>query len=46
MTSRALEETLDESFAAVIVEVLQGEGGLTQASPEFLKALRKLAGSA
>jgi acetylornithine/N-succinyldiaminopimelate aminotransferase len=40
---KALEETLDESFAAVIVEVLQGEGGLTQASPEFLKALRKLA---
>ena len=34
-----LEETLDDSFAAVIVEVVQGEGGLACMSPEFSGAL-------
>lgn len=31
---------LDKSFAAVIVEVIQGEGGIIQMSEEFAKALR------
>ena len=34
-----LEKTLDDSFAAVIVEVVQGEGGLACMSPEFSGAL-------
>jgi acetylornithine/N-succinyldiaminopimelate aminotransferase len=38
----ALEETLDESFAAVIVEPLQGEGGLRSVSPEFAEALNRI----
>lgn len=37
-----LEKTIDEKFAAVIVEVVQGEGGLYSMSPEFAKSLRKL----
>jgi len=40
--SKALRETLDGSFAAVILEVLQGEGGLRVASPEFLDTLKEL----
>jgi acetylornithine/N-succinyldiaminopimelate aminotransferase len=39
----ALEATLDSSFAAVIVEVVQGEGGLTVMSGEFAGALNRLA---
>ncbi len=35
----ALERMLDDSFAGVIVEVIQGEGGLTQMSKEFAAAL-------
>ena len=38
----ALEEKLDSSFAAVIVEVIQGEGGLMMMSEDFAKALNKL----
>ncbi len=38
----ALEETLDDSFAAVIVEPLQGEGGLKNVTPEFASALNKI----
>ncbi len=37
-----LENTLDESFAAVIVEPIQGEGGLTKASKEFCQTLNSL----
>lgn len=37
-----LKETLNESFAAVIVEVVQGEGGLFAMSKEFAKTLKKL----
>ncbi|MBN2655771.1 MAG: aspartate aminotransferase family protein [Spirochaetales bacterium] len=37
-----LRETLDESFAAVIVEVVQGEGGLRSLSDEFASALKEL----
>ncbi len=39
---KALEEKLDASFAAVIVEVLQGEGGLMMMSEEFAKALNTI----
>jgi acetylornithine/N-succinyldiaminopimelate aminotransferase len=38
----ALEKTLDASFAGVIVEVVQGEGGLAAMSPEFAAALNRL----
>ena len=40
--SKALEETLDGSFAAVIVEVVQGEGGLAVMTEDFAKALNTL----
>ncbi len=39
---RALEASLNRSFAGVIVEVIQGEGGLEAMSPEFAKALNGL----
>ena len=38
----ALEKTLDDSFAGVIVEVIQGEGGLAGMSREFASALNRL----
>jgi len=38
----ALENVLDESFAGVIVEVVQGEGGLRVMSREFARALNEL----
>jgi acetylornithine/N-succinyldiaminopimelate aminotransferase len=38
----ALERVLDRSFAGVIVEVVQGEGGLSSMSPEFAGALNRL----
>ena len=38
----SLEKTLDSSFAGVIVEVLQGEGGLTSMTREFAQALNRL----
>ena len=37
----AARKAIDESFAAVIVEVVQGEGGLTMMSEEFAKALNE-----
>jgi acetylornithine/N-succinyldiaminopimelate aminotransferase len=37
-----LEKILDGSFAGVIVEVIQGEGGLTVMSREFADALNRL----
>ncbi|MCP5515211.1 MAG: acetylornithine/succinylornithine family transaminase [Spirochaetales bacterium] len=39
---KALEATLDSTFAGVIVEVLQGEGGLQMMSREFAEALNRL----
>ena len=36
----AVEREVNDSVAAVIVEPVQGEGGLSVASPEFLKAIR------
>ncbi len=38
----ALEKTIDDSFAAVIVEVVQGEGGLLPMSGEFADALNRV----
>ncbi len=37
----AVEHSVDEETAGVIVEPIQGEGGLSIASPEFLKAIRE-----
>jgi acetylornithine/N-succinyldiaminopimelate aminotransferase len=37
-----LEKTLDASFAGVIGEVVQGEGGLAAMEPEFAAALNRL----
>lgn len=38
----ALERTLDETFCAVLVEVVQGEGGLAVISQEMVAALNRL----
>ena len=38
----AVKAAMDESTAAVIIEPVQGEGGIRPASDEFLKALRAL----
>ncbi len=38
----ALEKIIDGSFAGVIVEPVQGEGGLTVMKPEFAEALNTL----
>jgi len=40
--TEGLERTLDESFAGVIVEVIQGEGGLAGMSRQFAAALNRL----
>lgn len=42
--SAALERILDDSFAAVIVEVVQGEGGLVPMTKEFAGALNRVCG--
>jgi len=39
-----VERFVDEGVAAVVVEVVQGEGGLNVATPEFLKAIREKCG--
>ena len=39
---QALEEKLDRSFAGVIVEVVQGEGGLLSMTSDFAQALNRL----
>ncbi|MGQ9619075.1 MAG: aspartate aminotransferase family protein [Candidatus Aminicenantia bacterium] len=38
----AIEETLDESFSAFIVEPFQGEGGVNIPSPGYLKNAKKI----
>ncbi|MCS6901644.1 MAG: acetylornithine/succinylornithine family transaminase [Myxococcales bacterium] len=38
----AVEATIDETFAAIIVEPVQGEGGVIPAAPVFLQGLRRL----
>jgi acetylornithine/N-succinyldiaminopimelate aminotransferase len=37
-----LEEALDETFAAVIIEVIQGEGGLQTIDEGFIRSLHRL----
>jgi LysW-gamma-L-lysine/LysW-L-ornithine aminotransferase len=37
-----LAETITEQTAAVILEVIQGEGGIIEAKPEFLQGVREL----
>jgi len=37
----AVEHSIDDEVAGVIVEPIQGEGGLSVASPDFLKAIRE-----
>ncbi|MGW5950949.1 acetylornithine transaminase [Bacillus mycoides] len=39
---RALEEVMNEEVAAVMVEVIQGEGGVILADPSFLREIEKL----
>lgn len=39
----ALEATVTEQHAAILVEPVQGEGGLTVLSPEFLRACERVA---
>ncbi|MGF2716103.1 acetylornithine transaminase [Bacillus cereus] len=39
---QALEEVMNEEVAAVMVEVVQGEGGVILADPSFLKKIEKL----
>jgi acetylornithine/LysW-gamma-L-lysine aminotransferase len=38
----AAEKAIDDSTAAVLIEVIQGEGGVYPASSEYLHAVRKL----
>ncbi len=39
---QALEQALDERTCAVVLECIQGEGGVIEASPEFLATLERL----
>ena len=39
---KALETAFTDEVAAVLVEPIQGEGGINIASPEFLQAIRRL----
>jgi len=38
----ALEKAFDDEVAAVMIEPIQGEGGINVASPEYMKAIRQL----
>jgi len=38
----ALEAAVDDGIGAVLLEVVQGEGGINPATPEYLKAAREL----
>ena len=38
----ALKATIDDETAAILLEPMQGEGGVTPADPEYLKAVRAL----
>lgn len=38
----ALEEAVDEGTAAVLLEVVQGEGGVNPAEPEYIQSVREL----
>jgi acetylornithine/LysW-gamma-L-lysine aminotransferase len=41
----ALEAALDDDTAAIVLEPIQGEGGIHVADPEYLQAVRELASS-
>lgn len=38
----ALEKAFDDEVAAVMIEPIQGEGGINVATPEYMQAIRKL----
>ncbi|MCV4784914.1 aminotransferase class III-fold pyridoxal phosphate-dependent enzyme, partial [Escherichia coli] len=38
----AVKAVMDDHTCAVVVEPIQGEGGVTAATPEFLQGLREL----
>ena len=38
----ALKATVDDSIAAIMLEVIQGEGGVNSATPEFLEAIQSI----
>ena len=38
----AMENTIDDQTSAILIEGIQGEGGVTPATPEYLLGLRKL----
>ena len=40
--AEALEGAVDDGIGAVLLEVVQGEGGINPATPEYLKAAREL----
>ena len=39
---KALQNNVDENTVAIILETIQGEGGIVQVTPEFLSLARKL----
>jgi acetylornithine/N-succinyldiaminopimelate aminotransferase len=39
---RAVEAAVTEATAAILIEPIQGEGGLRSAAPEFLRGLRRI----
>ena len=39
---KAIEETIDEETAGLILEPVQGEGGINPASTEYLQAAREV----
>ncbi len=40
--ARALEEAADEKTCAILIETIQGEGGVNPISPEFVETLNRL----
>lgn len=38
----ALKATVDDSFAAIMLEIIQGEGGVNVATPEFVEAIKQI----
>lgn len=38
----ALYEAVDDEVCAIMLEVIQGEGGIHEATPEYVKAVRKI----
>jgi acetylornithine/N-succinyldiaminopimelate aminotransferase len=40
--SNELEKSVDEDTVGIVIEPIQGEGGIIEATPEFIKTARKL----